>query len=171
MSSKDKNLSEVNPVEITDINKVKVGVVVASWNETITASLWKGVDSYLQEQGIIKSNIYKIDVPGTFEIPVGCKMLLQEYSLDGVIGLGCVIKGETSHNEYINHAVANGLTQLSVLSGKPCIFGVLTPNNKEQALERSGGKYGNKGVEAAATLLQMISIKKGFKKKGQSIGF
>lgn len=171
MSSKDKNLSNVSNTSILDVETVKVGIAVAEWNEEITNSLWKACEAHLLENGILKANLHVVQVPGTFELPVACKMLLQQYGLDGTIAIGCVIKGETSHNEYINHAVANGLTQLSILSGKPCVFGVLTPNDKQQALDRAGGKYGNKGVEAASTLLKMIGIKKGFKDINSRIGF
>ncbi len=171
MSSKNKNLSSVKSAVLISPEKLKVGVIVATWNEEITHPLYLGANDFLLESGLVSENITKLDVPGTFELPVAAKMLLQQFPLDGIICIGCVIKGETSHNEYINHAVANGLTQLSILSGKPCVFGVLTPNSMQQAIERAGGTHGNKGVEAAATLLQMIEIKQGFNKKGNSIGF
>lgn len=91
--------------------------------------------------------------------------------LDAVICLGCVIRGETSHNEYINHAVAHALTQMSIVSGKPFIFGVLTPNNEQQALDRAGGKHGNKGVEAAVTAIRMASLKQKLSTAKSKIGF
>ena len=109
---------------------------------------------------------------GAFELPAAAKMLLSQKSLDAIICIGCVIKGETKHDEYISHAVANGLINLSLVSSKPIIFGVLTPNDMQQALDRSGGKHGNKGIEAAHTAIKMIhlanQIKNGDKKK---IGF
>jgi 6,7-dimethyl-8-ribityllumazine synthase len=88
-----------------------------------------------------------------------------------VICLGCVIKGETNHNEYINQAVAMGLTNLSIATSVPCIFGVLTPNDEQQALDRAGGKHGNKGVEAAITAIRMAALKEGFKVSEKRIGF
>ena len=98
-------------------------------------------------------------------------MLHKSKSIDATICIGCVIKGETSHNEYINMSVANALQNMSVASGKPFIFGVLTPNSMEQALDRAGGKYGNKGVEAAVTALRMAHIAKSLGKANSSIGF
>ena len=118
-----------------------------------------------------EENIHLIQVPGSFELPVGAKMLMTRHKLDAVICLGCVIKGETSHNEYINNAVAIGLTQLSMASGIPCIFGVLTPDNEQQAKDRAGGKYGNKGTEAAITAIRMAALKEELKQAKKSIGF
>ena len=102
---------------------------------------------------------------------MAAKTLLKSKSLDGVICLGCVIKGDTSHDEYINQAVANGLTQLSLVSGKPAIFGLLTVNTLEQAQERSGGIHGNKGTEAAVTIVKVIDMQKQLSSPKSSIGF
>ena len=112
-----------------------------------------------------------MQVPGSFELTAGAKMIADEHKVDAVICLGCVIKGETSHNEYINYAVANGLTNLSMVYGRPFVFGVLTPDTEEQALDRAGGKHGNKGVEAAVTAIRMAAIKKGLKGSKPKIGF
>ena len=120
---------------------------------------------------MLEERIEKMLVPGAFELPVAAKMLLKKHSLDAVICLGCVIKGETSHNEYINQAVAQGLTTLSIATGVPCIFGLLTPNDQRQAEDRAGGKYGNKGVEAAITALRMAGTKKDLSKEKKKIGF
>jgi 6,7-dimethyl-8-ribityllumazine synthase len=98
-------------------------------------------------------------------------MMIDKHKLDAVICLGCVIKGETSHNEYINQAVASGLTNLSMVYGKPFIFGVLTPNTEEQARDRAGGKHGNKGVEAAVTAIRMAALKDSLKAGQSRIGF
>jgi 6,7-dimethyl-8-ribityllumazine synthase len=114
----------------------------------------------------------QITVPGAFELPSGAKLLLSQLSLDAVVCIGCVIKGETKHDEYISQAVANGIMQLSLMSGKPVIFGVLTPLDMQQALDRAGGKYGNKGIEAAHTALQMIQLQADIKQKDKKgIGF
>ena len=97
---------------------------------------------------------------------------MQNQKYDAIICIGCVIKGETSHNEYINNSVAMGLTNLGLASGIPCIFGVLTPNDEQQAIDRAGGKYGNKGVEAAVTAIRMATLKEDLKKSvKKSIGF
>ncbi len=170
MSSKNKNLSNSNG-EIPSGAGLKIGVVVSDWNEEITHSLYDACIKSLLEHGVDKAEIRTVHVPGTFELPVGAKILLGEENFNAVICLGCVIKGETKHDEYISTAVANGLVNLGVLSGKPIIFGVLTPNTMEQALERAGGKYGNKGVEAAVTAIKMASIKKSFKAAKTKIGF
>ena len=168
--TKKTNLSE-GPKNKVDGSGFRIGIVVSSWNEEITQALLNGAVETLEAAGVDNENIKIVEVPGSFEIPVGLKMLLQSENFDGVIGLGCVIKGETSHNEYINQAVANGLTQLSILSGKPCVFGVLTPNSMGQAKDRTGGKHGNKGVEAANTALTMIALKKSLVEPKSNIGY
>ncbi len=116
-------------------------------------------------------NIFVKTVPGTFELPLVAKWCLEEYSPDAVICIGCVITGETKHDQYISQTTSSGIMNLSLHSGKPIIFGVLTPNNMEQANDRAGGKYGNKGVEAASTALQMISLNQNIKKRKSTIGF
>jgi 6,7-dimethyl-8-ribityllumazine synthase len=123
------------------------------------------------KHGADTKNIHSIWVPGTFELPVGAKMLAQTQKLDAVICLGCVIKGETSHNEYINLSVANALQQMSIVSGKPFIFGVLTPNDMQQALDRAGGIHGNKGDEAAVTAIKMAALRKSLAEPEKKIGF
>lgn len=170
--AKKTNLSEVSLINHDDAGKWVVAVITADWNPEITTALRDGCINHLSTEGMKDENIKRISVPGTFEITSAAKMLVQKYpAIDAIIGIGCVIKGETSHNEYINHAVATGLTQLGLVSGKPCVFGVLTPNTHEQALERSGGKHGNKGVEAATTAVQMIALKASLNETKTSIGF
>lgn len=169
MTEKKKNLSEQQ--ELPDGSKYKLGIAVSKWNPEITNALLAGAKETLLKANVSEDNINVIFVPGSFELPVAAKMLLQTEGYDGIIALGCVIKGETSHNEYINNAIANGLTQLSLVSGKPCIFGLLTPNDMQQALDRAGGKYGNKGHEAAATALQMIALKKSLAEPKSKIGY
>lgn len=169
MAKKKKNLSDQQ--ELPDGSKYKVGIAVSKWNPEITNSLLEAAKETLLQANVQEDNITVVYVPGSFELPIAAKMLLQTEGFDGIIALGCVIKGETSHNEYINNAVANGLTQLSLVSGKPCIFGVLTPNDMQQAIDRTGGKYGNKGNEAAATALQMISLKKSLTEPKSKIGY
>ncbi len=169
--SKKTNLSDIKLPDAEGTENFKVGIVVSKWNPEITEALLSASKETLTKAGINDDNIKVVHVPGSFELPAGAKMLLQSDSFDGVICLGCVIKGETTHNEYISHAVATGLTQLSLVSNKPCIFGVLTPNDMEQAKDRAGGKHGNKGHEAAATLIEMIALKKSLTQKNKSIGF
>ena len=163
MSSKHQNLSSTFAENKYEVSNHTVGIVVAQWNQDITSALLDGARQALFDNGVIESNVTIVEVPGAFELPVGARMLLQSGSFDGIICLGCVIKGETKHDEYISNAVAHGIMNLSLTSGKPVIFGLLTPNNHEQALERSGGKHGNKGTEASMTLLQMLEVKKKLK--------
>ena len=110
-------------------------------------------------------------MPGTYELPSGAGLFFQKGKFDGVICLGCVIKGETRHDEYINSAVANGLINLSLTVNKPVIFGVLTTENEQQALDRAGGKHGNKGTEAAVTAIRMVDLYKHFDDRKKQIGF
>lgn len=136
------------------------GIVVSEWNAEITHALYEGCYDTLLQHGAVAENIHTMQVPGSFELPVGAKIMLTHHKVDAVICIGCVIKGETKHDEYINNAVANGLVNLGIATGKPVIFGVLTPNSEEQAKDRAGGKHGNKGVEAAATAIRMANLKK-----------
>lgn len=171
MASSLKNLSDYNSEDFPSAEKMSFGIVVSEWNSKITHALYEAAYDTLTKHGASEEDIHTLQVPGSFELPVGAKILATRKKLDAVICLGCVIKGETSHNEYINQSVATGLMTLSVASGKPFIFGVLTPNDEQQAIDRSGGKYGNKGVEAAATAIQMVAIKKGLEETKQTIGF
>ncbi len=171
MASALKNLSTYNEADLSSAEEMSFGIVLADWNETITHKLYEGCYDTLIKHGAKEENIHTIQVPGTFELPTGARMLAQNKDIDGFICIGCVIKGETSHNEYINQSVAQGLVNLGVMSGKPFIFGVLTPNDQQQAIDRAGGKYGNKGVEAAVTAMRMVAIGKELKKEGRKIGF
>jgi 6,7-dimethyl-8-ribityllumazine synthase len=146
------------------------GIVVAEWNAEITHALYEGCFDTLTKHGVKEENIHTIQVPGSFELPTGARLMAVKYKLDAVICLGCVIKGETKHDEYISNAVAMGLTNLSLASGQPFIFGVLTPNNEEQARDRAGGKHGNKGVEAAVSAIRMAALRKEMSVKTK-IGF
>ena len=158
MASALKNLSEYNHVSIPSGKGKKIGVVVAEWNEHITFELMKGCTETLLEHGVDENDIVVSFVPGTFELPFAAKMLAKEDRLAGVVCIGCVIKGETKHDEYINHSVAQAIQTLNINFDIPFIFGVLTPNTEQQALDRAGGKHGNKGVEAAVTVLKMAGI-------------
>jgi 6,7-dimethyl-8-ribityllumazine synthase len=169
--SKKKNLSDVELVSLEKVGQLKIGVIVSEWNAAVTDKLFEGCKETLLKAGIEELNIKTLLVPGAYELPFGAKMLVSEYVPDAIVCIGCVIKGETSHNEYINHAVAQGLTQLSLFANTPIIFSVLTPDTMEQALDRAGGKQGNKGVEAAATALKMIHLKQSLKQQKKQIGF
>jgi 6,7-dimethyl-8-ribityllumazine synthase len=159
MASALKNLSNYDESNIPDASGMRFGIVVSEWNAVITHALYEGCFDTLVKHGAKPDNIFTVQVPGSFELPAGARILSAQEKVDALICLGCVIKGETSHDEYINHAVANGLVNLSIASGKPCIFGVLTTNTEEQAQDRAGGKHGNKGVEAAVTAIRMSALK------------
>lgn len=172
MSSADKNLSSYDEANLPSGAAYNFGIVVADWNETITHALYQGCYDTLLKHGVKPENIHTVQVPGTFELPQGARILNQHKHLHATICIGCVIKGETSHNEYINMSVAQALQNMAVASGKPFIFGVLTPNSMEQAQDRAGGKYGNKGVEAAVTALRMADLPAALKATNTStIGF
>ena len=140
----------------------RIVIVVSKWNREITEALYQGAVTVLTEVGVRLENILRYDVPGSFELPTAASIALNKhYNLDGVICLGCVIQGETRHFEFISQAVANGVMQVSLNHNKPVIFGVLTPDNMEQAKDRAGGSLGNKGAEAAVALLEMIDLERG----------
>jgi len=171
LSTKDKNLSDHNLKDCPSGKDFKIHIAVSEWNKEITSKLLSGAKETLLALDLAEDDIEVIHVPGSFELPAAAKMLLKHKATDAVICLGCVIKGETQHDEYINSAIANGITQLSVLSDKPIIFGVLTVNDQAQAEDRAGGKHGNKGVEAAVTAVKMVHLGKQLSSPKKSIGF
>jgi 6,7-dimethyl-8-ribityllumazine synthase len=173
MASALKNLSVYDENNVPDASEMKFGIVVADWNAHITHVLYEGCLETLLKHGASEENIFMLQVPGSFELTSGARILNGQQSLDAVICLGCVIKGETSHDEYINMAVAQGLTKLGLTTGRPHIFGLVTTNNEQQALDRAGGKHGNKGIEAAVTAIRMVQLKKApvKGKEKRSIGF
>lgn len=149
-------LKSVSGKSKVNLKKKNFVIVVAEWNEEITEALYEGAYNGLIELGAGKKNIDRVNVPGTFELTLGALRAAQKKNVDAVICLGCVIQGETPHFDYICQAVAYGITEVNIKTGKPVIFGVLTVLNKKQALERAGGKYGNKGEEAAVTAVKML---------------
>src|ERR1044071_1055805 len=151
-------LKSVSGKSKAKISKKKFAIVVAEWNEEITEALYEGAYNGLIELGAGKKNIERINVPGTFELTLGALKAAEKKHIDAVICLGCVIQGETPHFDYICQAVAYGITEVNIKTGKPVIFGVLTTLDKKQALERAGGKYGNKGEEAAVAAVRMLEI-------------
>ena len=162
--SKKKNLSEVRLDPFPELNESRIGIIVSQWNEEITSALLEGCMKTLRDGGAKKKNITQLNVPGSYELPSAAKMLVESRKLDAVICLGCIIKGETRHDEYISRAVSRGIMDLNLRYNIPFIFGVLTCESMEQAHERAGGRHGNKGVEAAATAIQMMMVKSSLKK-------
>jgi 6,7-dimethyl-8-ribityllumazine synthase len=137
----------------------KIAIVVAEWNDEITDALYHGAADSLFAHGFKKAQVVRKDVPGSFELTLGALWMAQRKDIDAVICLGCVIQGDTPHFDYICQGVSYGITEVGIRTGKPVIFGVLTTLNKKQALERAGGKYGNKGEEAAITAIRMLAMK------------
>ena len=160
MSSQLKNLSDFSETEIPSAAPFSFGIVVAEWNASITNALYQGAYDSLLEHGALAENIFTYQVPGSFELTSGAELLLKTSKLDAIICLGCVIQGETRHFDFICDAVANGLSNVAIKYTKPVIFGVLTPDNQQQAIDRAGGKHGNKGVEAAVTAIKMAALGK-----------
>ena len=141
-----------------NISNKKFAIVVAKWNEEITEALYEGAHEALIKLGAKKSNITRVNVPGSYELPLAAQRMVKQKEIAAAICLGCVIQGETPHFDYICQAVANGIMRVNLDSGKPVAFGVLTTLDKKQALERAGGKYGNKGEEAAVTVVEMLEV-------------
>jgi 6,7-dimethyl-8-ribityllumazine synthase len=158
MATQLKSLSEYSATNIKDISSKKFAIVVSEWNEDVTESLFRGAVETLLKHGAQKDNIFRKDVPGSFELSLGAQWMAEIEEVDAVICLGCVIQGETRHFDFICDAVAHGITNVSLKYNKPVIFGVLTPNNQKQALDRAGGKHGNKGDEAAITAIKMLGF-------------
>ena len=158
MASNLKNLSDYNKKTIPFAEDMLIGVIASSWNTEITDALYNGAINTLIENGIKKCNIITKYVPGSFELPLGAQLLIENTDVDAVICLGSVIQGETRHFEFICNTVAQNINKVSLDYSIPVIFGVLTTDNIQQAKDRSGGKLGNKGIEAAITALKMIQL-------------
>jgi 6,7-dimethyl-8-ribityllumazine synthase len=140
-------------------SEIKVGIIVARFNEIITSKLAQGAKSLLLRRGINPLNIFEVEVPGSFELPLASQMLIDQKNVHGVIALGAVIRGNTSHYDYVCSGTTSGLMTVQLSRSTPISFGVLTCETMEQAIDRAGGKLGNKGSECADALLDMISLK------------
>ena len=158
MATQLKNLSDFSGAEIPSAAPYTFGIVVAEWNTEITNALYVAAHQSLIANGALAAHIETYTVPGSFELTSGADILLKTHKPDAVICLGCVIQGETRHFDFICNAVANGLSNVAIKYSKPVIFGVLTTDNQQQALDRAGGKHGNKGDEAAVTAIKMASL-------------
>ncbi len=152
------NLSAYDPESVPDALEMRFGIVVSDWNKDVTWALLDGAVATLKNHGASSDNIIIKHVPGSFELTLGAQFLAEYDDMDAIICLGCVIQGETPHFTYICQGVTQGITQLNLEYNLPFIFGVLTTNNKQQALDRAGGKLGNKGDEAAITAIKMAYL-------------
>lgn len=157
MATANTNLSNYDKTALPNSADFKIGIVVSEWNSEVTDGLLEGALHTLVECGVSKQNITVYKVPGSFELIYAAKKV-QSSGVDAVITLGCVIQGETKHFDYVCAGVTQGVKDLNIQNDVPVIFCVLTDNNKQQSLDRSGGKHGNKGVEAAITALKMIDF-------------
>lgn len=164
------NLSYYDKNTIPNAKSFRFGIVVSEWNPEITDSLHKGAIETLLDCGAIKENIISWKVPGSFELIYGCKKMIQTEKLDAIIAIGNVIQGETKHFDFVCEGVTQGVKDLNLMYDIPVIFCVLTDNTKQQSIERSGGKLGNKGIECAVAAIKMAAIKNtGL--KSNSLGF
>jgi len=159
MATALSNLSDFNPAEVPSGKNYKIVLVVAEWNEQITENLFLGAKEALVACGVLEQNILRSNVPGSFELVFGAKKALEK-AVDAVIVIGSVIQGETKHFDFVCQGVTQGIVSLNLSSDRPVVFCVLTDNTLQQAIDRSGGQHGNKGVEAAVTALKMIALAK-----------
>ena len=164
------NLSEYDKNSLPNAKPFRFGLVVSEWNPAITMALKKGAMETLIDSGADAANIISWEVPGSFELIFGCKKMIETQRVDAIIAIGNVIQGETKHFDFVCDGVTRGIADLNIQYATPVIFCVLTDNNKQQSIDRSGGKYGNKGVEAAVAAIKMASIKT-IKPQKDAIGF
>ena len=159
-----RNLSAYNPEIVPDAGEMRFGIVVSDWNMEVTWALLKGAIKTLKKHGAKEKNIIVKHVPGSFELTLGAQFLAEYDDLDAIICLGCVIQGETPHFTFICQGVTQGITQLNMEYNIPFIFGVLTTSDQQQAVDRAGGKLGNKGDEAAVTAIKMAALQRDIQK-------
>ena len=158
MATANQNLSNYDKSTIPNAKDFRFGIVVSEWNANITERLFNGAYETLVTQGVTEKNIVHWQVPGSFELVYSCKKM-QDQKVDAIIAIGSVIQGETKHFDFVCEAVSQGIKDINVLYDTPVIFCVLTDNTMEQAMDRSGGKHGNKGVEAAIAAIKMAALR------------
>ena len=159
MATANRNLSEYNKDLIPNGADFKIGIVVSEWNDKITLNLLKGAKTALLENGVKEENILVRFVPGTFELPLGCQFLCEKTDVDGIVAIGVVIQGETKHFDFVCDGATKGIMDVNLKYNTPVAFCVLTDNNEQQSIDRSGGKHGNKGIECAIACMKMIDLK------------
>lgn len=163
MATVHNNLSEYNIDKVPDGTDYTIALVVSEWNENITGNLLKGAYDTLVKHNVDPTQISVYPVPGTYELPIGCQMALENRDYDAVVAIGSVIQGETKHFDFVCESTANGVREVSLKYNIPVIFCVLTDDTLQQAIDRSGGKHGNKGIECAVAALKMASLQKQMK--------
>ncbi|MEJ8589779.1 6,7-dimethyl-8-ribityllumazine synthase [Riemerella anatipestifer] len=155
------NLSDYKPLDIKNADEFNIGIVVSEWNDFVTFNLRDAAVETLLKEGVKKDKIKIYYVPGAFELSYAAmRLCAKQRYFDAVIAIGCVIRGETPHFDYVCQGVTQGITACNTQTDTPTIFCVLTDDTKEQSIARSGGNLGNKGVEAAVTALKMVDFKK-----------
>lgn len=160
MATANKNLSEYDKATIPSAKNFRFGIVVSEWNSEITEGLFNGAMEALLDCGASKENIIRWNVPGSYELVFGSKKMISTQNVDAIIAIGSVIQGETKHFDFVCSATAQGIKDLNVITDTPVIFCVLTDNNLQQAIDRSGGIHGNKGSEAAIAAIKMAALGK-----------
>jgi 6,7-dimethyl-8-ribityllumazine synthase len=163
MATQYQNLSEYNAESLPDTSGMRFAIIVSKWNTKITDKLLEGAYNTLLKEGVKPENITVAHVPGSFELIFGAKRIVESLRPDAVIGLGCVVKGDTPHFDYVCSGVTQGFAQLNEQGDIPYIFGVLTTDTMQQSIDRAGGKLGNKGTEAAITAIKMVHFAWTFK--------
>lgn len=158
MATANKNLSAYDKTTIPNAKKFRFGIVVSEWNHEITEGLYMGAIEALKDCGALDTNVVRWNVPGSFELVFGCKKMIQQGGYDALIAIGSVIQGETKHFDFVCSATSQGIMDLNIQTNVPVIFCVLTDNTLQQAKDRSGGKHGNKGTEAAIAAIKMASL-------------
>lgn len=158
MATALSNLSDYNAEDVPNANGLRIGLIVSQWNKEITHALYKGAVETLISHGVKDQDIITFHVPGSFELPFGASKMIDKHAPEAVIVIGSVIQGETKHFDFVCQATAQGVMDLNIQTQTPVIFCVLTDNTLQQAQDRSGGKHGNKGVEAAVAAIQMATL-------------
>ncbi len=158
MATENKNLSQYDKNTIPNAKDFRFGIVVSEWNDEITNGLFNGAKAALIDCGALPENIVRWNVPGSFELIYGSKKMIETQKVDCVIAIGCVIKGETMHFEFVCEGVTQGVKDLNLKYDVPTIFCLLTDNSMQQSIDRSGGKHGNKGTEAAIAAIKMVDL-------------
>lgn len=153
------NLSHYDKATIPNASQFRFGIVVSEWNPEITGSMHQGAIETLLDCGAKKENILSWEVPGSFELVYGCKKMIESQQVDAIIAVGNVIQGETKHFDFVCEGVTQGIVDLNIKYDVPVIFCVLTDNTRQQSIDRSGGKLGNKGIECAVAAIKMAALR------------
>ena len=170
MATANHNLSNYDKATIPNAKDFRFGIVVSEWNDTITEGLYNGAVEALKDCGALDDRITRWNVPGSYELIYGCKKM-QSNNVDVVIAIGSVIQGETKHFDYVCQGATSGIMSIGLRYNKPATFCVLTDQNEQQSIDRSGGKHGNKGTECAISCLKMIELNKDISSPDKKIGF